>query len=105
MDIKTKLYVTKIFDNDLVAIQKSKIKLTLNRQAYVAMYILNLSRVLMYEFHYDYIKNEYNKKWKSLFTDIDSNYSAKLKFYDDSNKLVLGKKTDETVGVPIKEFI
>ena len=62
MDIKTKLYVTKIFDNDLVAIQKSKITLTLNRQAYVAMYILNLSRVLMYEFHYDYIKNEYNKK-------------------------------------------
>ena len=32
------------------------------------------------------------------------NYSTKSKYYDDSNKLVIGKMKDETVGVGIKEF-
>ena len=49
----------KILDNDLVAICKSKITLTHNKPAYVGMCILDLSEVLMYEFHYDYIKNNY----------------------------------------------
>ena len=38
----------KIFDNDLVAIHKCKAVLTLNKPAYVAMCILDLSKVLMY---------------------------------------------------------
>ena len=37
MDIKIKLFVTKIFDNDLVAIRKIKVILTLNKPAYVEM--------------------------------------------------------------------
>ena len=55
MNIKTKLYITKIFVNDLVAIRKSKFTLKLNKPAYVGMYILDLSNISMYEFHYDYI--------------------------------------------------
>ena len=43
----------KIFDNDLVVIRKNKDKLTLNKPAYVGMCILDLSKVLMHEFHYD----------------------------------------------------
>ena len=46
----------KIFNNDLVAIRKNKVTLTLNKPAYFGMCILELSKVLMYEFHYDYIK-------------------------------------------------
>ena len=46
----------KIFDNDLVAIRKNKVTLTLNKPAYNGICILELSKVLMYEFHYDYIK-------------------------------------------------
>ena len=46
----------KIFGNDLVAIAKSKAPLMLNKPACVGMCILELSKVLMYEFHYDYIK-------------------------------------------------
>ena len=39
----------KIFDNNLVAIQKSKVSLKLNEPAYIGMYILELSKVLMYQ--------------------------------------------------------
>ena len=34
-----------------------------------------------------------------------SNYSAKSKYYDDSNKLVASKMKDETAGVAIKGFV
>ena len=34
-----------------------------------------------------------------------SNYSSKSKYYDDSNKLVIGKMKDETAGVAIEEFV
>ena len=50
----------KIFGNDLVAIRKNKFTLKLNKRAYDGIYILNLSNVSMYEFHYDYIKNKYD---------------------------------------------
>ena len=36
------------------------------------MCILELSKVLMYQFHYDYIKNEYENKSKLLFKDTES---------------------------------
>ena len=48
MDIKTKLYVTKIFDNDLVTIRKSKVTLKLNKPN-VGMCTLDLSKVFIYE--------------------------------------------------------
>ena len=62
----------KIFDNDLVAIRKKKVTLTLNKPAYTAMSILELSKILMYEFHYDYIKNKYSNNSRLLFTDANS---------------------------------
>ena len=48
----------KIFDSGLVTTCKSKVTLTLNKPAYVGMLLLDLSKVLMYEFHYHYIKNK-----------------------------------------------
>ena len=62
----------KIFENNLVAIRKSKVTLTLNKPAYVRMCILELSKVLMCIFHYDYIKNKYGNKSRMLFTEADS---------------------------------
>ena len=43
----------KIFDNNLVVIRKSKIALRFNKPAYTGMCILELGKLLMYEFHYD----------------------------------------------------
>ena len=62
----------KIFDNNLVAILKSKLALKLSKVAYIGMCILEFSKVWMYEFHYDYIKNKYDNKSQLLFTDADS---------------------------------
>ena len=43
----------KIFVDDLVAICKNKVSLTLNKPAYIGVCILELSKVLMYELNYD----------------------------------------------------
>ena len=118
----------KIFDNDLVAVRKNKAALTFNRPACIRMCILELSKVLMYEFHYDYVKNKYGNNSRLLFTDIDSlmykiktedvyedfrkvketfefsNYSTKSKYYDNSNKVVVREMKDKTAGVANEEF-
>ena len=46
MDIQTKLCTYKVFDNDLVAIRKNKVKLTVNKPAYIGICILEFSKVL-----------------------------------------------------------
>ena len=113
----------KIFDNNLVAILKCKLALKLNKPAYIGVFILELSKILMYEFHYDYIKNKYGNKSKLLFTDNDSlmyeiktedvyehfssdkemfhfsNYSTKSIYYHNSNELVIRKMKDKTRAV------
>ena len=78
----------KIFDNDLVAIRKSEVTLTLNKPAYVGMYLLDLSKVLMHEFHYDYIKNKYGRNARLLFIDTDNfKYENKTEYvYKDFSK-------------------
>ena len=52
----------KIFDNNLVAIRKSKLALKVEKPACIGMRIFELSKVLMYKFHYDYIKNKNGHK-------------------------------------------
>ena len=119
----------KIFNEDLVAVHKMKPTLTLNRPAYVGMCILDLSKTLMYDFHYNYIKNKYVDKARLLFTDTDSltyeieaddvyqdfwkdkhlfdnsDYPKDNPFFDNSNKKVIGKFKDEAAGLPIVEFV
>ena len=63
---------SKIFNKNLVAVHKVKEVLTLNRPAYVGMCILELSKTLMYDFHYNVIKPLYSENAKVLFTDTDS---------------------------------
>ena len=60
----------KILNKSFVAIHKIKSVLTLDKPIYVGFSILDLSKLLMYEFHYKYIKTKYNAKL--LFTDTGS---------------------------------
>ena len=120
---------SKIFNENLVAVHKIKETLTLNRPAYVGMCILDLSKTLMYDFHYNYIKEKYGRKAKLLFTDTDSltyeieaedlyrdfwndknrfdssDYPENSPYFDKTNKKVIGKFKDEAAGIPITEFV
>ena len=68
-----------------MAIHKNKVTLTLDKPAYVGMCILELRKVLTYEFHYDFIKNKYNNNSRLLFRETDSlMYEIKTKdVYED----------------------
>ena len=120
---------SKIFNENLVAVHKIKETLTMNRPAYIGMCILDLSKTLMYDFHYNYIKHKYGNKAKLLFTDTDSltyeietnnaykdffkdkskfdnsDYPENSPYFNKTNKKVLGKFKDEASGVPIIEFV
>ena len=120
---------SKIFYENLMAVHKGKETLTLNRPAYVDMCILDLSKMLMYDFHYNYIKKKYNNRARLLFTNTDSltyeievedvykdfwkdkdmfdnsDYPESSSYYCNVNKKIIGKFKDEACGIPITEFI
>ena len=121
-----------IFSEDLVAIHMKKTKLDFDKPVYLGMCILDLSKTLMYDFHYNYIKKKYGDKAKLLLTDTDSlMYEIQTEdFYKDIsgdvkdrfdtsdypsdhpsdipsgfNKKVLGMFKDEANGDIIDEFV
>ena len=122
----------KIFNENLVSVHMKKTSLTMNKPVYLGMSILDLSKTLMFDFHYKYIKPKYGSKAKLLFTDTDSFiYEIQTEdFYKDIsgdvrdrfdtsdypeghpsglptgiNKKVLGMFKDEAAGKIIKEFV
>ena len=121
-----------IFSKTLAAVHMKKVKLRFNKPVYLGMSILDLSKTLMYDFHYNYIKPKYRENAKLLFTDTDSlAYEIETKdFYRDIssdvkskfdtsnypknhpsgiltgvNKKVIGMFKDEAAGKQIAEFV
>ena len=121
-----------IFDSNLIAVHMKKTEVYFNKPVYVGQSILDLSKTLMFDFHYNYIKKKYGKKSELLFTDTDSlMYEIKTKdFYKDiyidvknkfdtsdypsdhpsgiitgANKKVLGMFKDEVAGKQITHFV
>ena len=116
---------------DLMSCEMGKVKVKINKLVYLGQAILDLSKTIMYEFHYDYMKRKYDEKsLKLLYMDTDSLvYDIKTEdFYKDiakdvetrfdtsgyepnrplpigKNKKVIGLMKDELGGKIMKEVI
>ena len=78
-------HTTKYFSENLMAIEMKKTKVKMNKPVYLGMSILDISKTLMYEFWYDYIKPKYQDKAKLCYMDTDS-FVIHIKtedFYED----------------------
>ena len=120
-----------LLGTDLMSCEMSNVKVKMNKLVYLEQAILDLSKTIMYEFHYDYMKKKYNEvDLKLLYMDTDSLvYNIKTKdFYKDiaedvetrfdtsgyeldkplpigKNEKVIGLIKDELGGKIMKEFI
>ena len=122
-----------IFDKKLLAIHLKKTEIYFNKPVYVGQAILDLSKLLMFDFHYNFIQKKYSyKKARLLFTDTDSlMYQIRTEdFYKDIkddiktrfdtsdyprghesgiqtglNKKVIGMFKDEVAGRQITHFV
>ena len=110
----------KLFENNLAAINEKKVSLTLNKPIYVGFTVLELSKLEMCNFHYNFMKKKF-EYLLLLFTDTDSlcyecdedpyeimyqhkeyfylsNQPKDSKYYCSENKKVVGKIKDEYGG-------
>jgi len=74
-----------LFDENLVAVHMKETELVFNKPVYLGISILDISKMLMYDFHYNYMKKKYAENSKLLMTDTDSlMYEIKTEdFYRD----------------------
>ena len=120
------------FHENLVAVHMKKTTTKLYKPIYLGMSILDLSKTLMYKFHYNYVKPKWEDKSELLFTDTDSlcykiqtedayedisgdvnewfdtsNYEKDhlSRIYTNKNKKALGFFKDECGGNDITEFV
>ena len=59
------------FSEDMVALKMLQAKLVLKRPIYAGMVILDLAKLLMYDFYYNVLKKKYRDRVDLLFTDTD----------------------------------
>ena len=115
---------------DLSIIEMNKTKVKMNKPIYLGLSILDISKILMYEFWYDYMKPKYGNKvklcymdtesfvmsiktndfYKDIANDVDkrfntSNYEENRPLPTGKNKKVIGLMKDELGGKIITEFV
>ena len=78
-------HTTKWFSENLLATETKKIKVKMNKPIYLGLSILNISKTLMYEFWYDYMKTKYDDNIKLCYMDTDSFifHTKTEDFYED----------------------
>ena len=81
-------HTTKFFIEHLLAIEMKKTEILMNKPAHLGLSILELSKILRYEFWYDYVKSKYGEKLKLCYMDTDS-FIVYIKA-DDINKDTAG---------------
>ena len=122
-----------LLSENLMGCEMGKIKVVMNKPVYLGQVILDLSKIVMYEFHYDYMFPKYSlEKLKLCYMDTDSLvYDIKTEdFYEDIandvearfdtsgysktdirlppnglNKTVIGLMKDELGGKIMTEFV
>ena len=67
-------HTTKHFSENLLAIEMKKTKVKMNKPVYLGMSILDISKTLMYEFWYDYIKPKYGDRAKLCYMHTDDSF-------------------------------
>ena len=65
-------HTTKWFSKNLLAIEMKKTKVKMNKSVYLGLSILEISKTLMDEFWYDYLKPKYGDNVKLCYMDTDS---------------------------------
>ena len=125
-------HTTKYFSENLIAIKIKKTKVKMSKPIYLGMSVFDISKTLIYEFWYDYIKTKYKEKAKLCYMDTGS-FILPIKtedFYEDiandvekwfytsnydegnkrslpvgKNKQVIGLFKDELGGKILIEFV
>jgi hypothetical protein len=112
------LYVGfKAFDGGITAVHMLKSIVTLNKPVYVGQAILDISKAMMFNFWYSYIKPRYGDKARLLYTDTDSliihietediykDRAERPDIFDLDYSGDLFLMKDETKGAPIDETV
>ena len=119
-----------LISEDLSIIEMKKTKGKMNKPIYLGLSILEISKILMYEFWYDYMKPKYNDNVRLCYMDTDSfvmhiktndfckdiasevenrfdtsNYEVNRPLPTGKNKKVIGLMKDELGGKIITEFV
>ena len=84
-------HTMKLTDDNLAIIEMKKVKVKMNKPIYLGLSILDISKITMYEFWYDFIKSKYSSSAKLCYMDTDS-FIINVKtedFYKDISENVI----------------
>ena len=123
-------HTMKLISENLSIIEMKKVKVKMNKPIYLGLSILEISKIIMYEFWYDYMKKKYGDMVKLCYMDTDSlvmniktkgfckdiaqdveerfdtsNYDVDRPLPKGKNKKVIGLMKDELGGGIITEFV
>ena len=65
-------HTMKLIDDNLAVIEMRKVKVKMDKPIYLGLSILDISKITLYEFWYDYVKNKYDSRANLCYVDTDS---------------------------------